>query len=85
MNEFISGAIMMGYFVAGFFFLRFWSETRDRLFAIFALAFWVLAINRLAFGFMNEENESLTLFYLIRLLAYILLLIAIIDKNRPKR
>jgi hypothetical protein len=85
MNQFISGAIMMGYGVAGLFFLRFWRETRDRLFSMFALAFWILALNRLPFLFIVEESETRTLVYLVRLLAFILILIAIIDKNRTRK
>ena len=73
---------MMGYGVAGLFFLRFWRDTHDRLFSIFALAFWVLALNRFAFLFISEESETRTLVYLVRLAAFILILIAIIDKNR---
>jgi uncharacterized membrane protein YeiB len=85
MNLFISGAIMMGYAVAGLFFLRFWRETRDRLFSIFALAFWVLAINRFAFLFIDEASEARTYVYLMRLVAFSLILVALIDKNRSKK
>ena len=37
--EFMLGGLVMGCFVAGLFFLRFWRKTHDRLFAIFAIAF----------------------------------------------
>ena len=84
MNNFLTGAIMMGYAVAGLLFLRFWRETRDRLFAIFAIAFWLLAINRLAFIFTEEANEGRSYIYMIRLIAFILILIAIVDKNRSR-
>lgn len=85
MEQFISGTIMMGYIVAGLFFLRFWRESHDRLFAMFAVAFWVLAVNRLGFAFISESNEARTLFYLVRLLAFIIILVAILDKNRTGR
>jgi hypothetical protein len=85
MEQFISGAIMMAYLISGLFFLRFWRETHDRLFLIFSLAFWALSINRLAFLYIDEESEARTLLYLIRLLAFTLILIAIIDKNRKNR
>lgn len=45
MFTFIAGAITMAYAIAGLFFFKFWRETRDRLFAMFAVAFWILAVN----------------------------------------
>jgi hypothetical protein len=74
----------MGCFVAGLFFLRFWRKTRDRLFAIFAAAFWLLGANWLALAF-TEVDEVKTWLYAVRLLAFILILFAIIDKNRAGR
>ena len=43
MNQLVSGAMVMAYLAAGLFFLRFWRQTHDRLFAMFAAAFWILA------------------------------------------
>jgi hypothetical protein len=78
----ISGAIVMGYAVAGLFFLRFWRETHDRLFLIFAGAFWLLAAQRLALAFSRDMVEDDTGLYLVRLFAFLLILGAIVDKNR---
>jgi hypothetical protein len=78
----ISGAIVMGYAVTGLFFLRFWRETRDRLFVIFAAAFWILGLQRLALAFSRDMVEDDTGLYLIRLFAFLLILGAIVDKNR---
>ena len=78
----ISGAIVMGYAVAGLFFLRFWRETRDRLFLIFALSFWLLCVQRLALTFTRHMIEDDTGLYLIRLFAFLLILGAIVDRNR---
>jgi hypothetical protein len=78
----VSGAIAMGYAVAGLFFLRFWRETHDRLFLIFAGAFWVLGLQRLALVFSRDMIEDHTGLYLVRLLAFLLILGAIVDKNR---
>ncbi len=80
--DFISGAIAMGYVVAGVFFLRFWRRTRDSLFAIFALAFWLLAANSAAFplaGMSRAQGEGWV--YLFRLAAFILIILAILGKN----
>ena len=83
----ISGAIVMGYAVAGLFFLRFWRETRDRLFLIFCCAFWMLGLQRLALVLRRDMVEDQTELYLVRLFAFLLILWAIADKNRsaPQR
>jgi zinc transporter ZupT len=78
----VSGVLVMGYAVAGLFFLRFWRETRDRLFGIFAGAFWLLALQRLLLALFQDPNNEQVWLYGIRLLAFVLILFAIIDKNR---
>ena len=78
----VSGAIVMGYLVAGLFFLRFWRDTRDRLFLIFSLAFWLLGTQRVALALSSSPAETRTGLYLLRLFAFLLILAAIIDKNR---
>lgn len=81
-SQLISGAILMGYLVAGLFFLRFWRDTRDRLFLIFAVAFVILGAQRLALVLTREMLETYTGLYLVRLFAFLLILGAIVDKNR---
>ena len=81
-GQLISGAIVMGYAVAGLFFLRFWRQTRDRLFLIFAISFWLLGAQRLALAVTAEPVESHNGLYLVRLFAFLLILLAIVDKNR---
>ncbi len=82
--EFMLGGLVMGCFVAGLFFLRFWRKTRDRLFAIFAVAFSLLGANWLLLAF-TEQDEINTWYYAVRLVAFVLILYAIIDKNRVVR
>lgn len=81
----VSGALVAGYAVAGLFFLRFWRDTRDRLFGIFAVAFWLLALQRAALALSADPNGEQVLLYGIRLLAFVLILAAIVDKNRGSR
>jgi len=80
----ISGAIIMGYGVCGVFFLRFWRATRDRLFAVFSAAFWVLGVQRLLLAIIEPIPEWRTGLYSLRLLAFLLILGAIVDKNRTR-
>ena len=80
----ISGAIVMGYGVCALFFLRFWRNTQDRLFLVFSFAFSLLGLQRLALGLLQPLEEWHTGLYMVRLLAFLLILGAIIDKNRSR-
>jgi hypothetical protein len=84
MNDFISGILTMGYIVAGIFFLRFWRDSRDRLFAMFGAAFFILAVQRIGLELANDMPERTTAWYFVRLLAFLIIIVAIFDKNRKK-
>lgn len=79
------GAIAMASWVAGLFFLRFWWDTQDRLFAIFALSFWLLGATRVALAVARNTEEEHSYLYWVRLAAFLLILLAIADKNRPRK
>jgi hypothetical protein len=68
---------------AGLFFFGFWQDTRDRLFLLFAWAFWLLALSWLLLAFVNPTDETRPYVYAIRLLAFLLIIVATVDKNRP--
>lgn len=78
----ISGALIMGYLVAAGFFFRFWRQTADRLFALFATAFLVLAIQRIFLTTMVAPDGQAVWVYGLRLVAFLMILAAIVDKNR---
>jgi uncharacterized membrane protein HdeD (DUF308 family) len=110
MEHFIMGAIAMASAVVALFFVRFWRDTGDRLFAMFALAFLLLGITRIglamsqeapaitvaaaneavdnvapaneAEGKLSDVEESQTHWYWVRLVAFLLIVVAIADKNR---
>jgi hypothetical protein len=84
MEEFLMGAIAMASVVVSLFFLRFWRDTRDRRFAIFSAAFLLLGITRVGPVFAGTQPEGATPWYWVRLAAFLLILIAIADKNRRK-
>jgi hypothetical protein len=84
MSEMISGILLMGYAVAGLHFLRFWKRSRDRLFLIFAIAFWVLAAQRVWLTLAADRPGAAVYIYALRLLAFVLILVAILDKNRAR-
>ena len=85
LEKFLMGAIAMGSWVAALFFLRFWRDTRDRLFAIFSAAFLLLGTTRIGLALTNSGSEPHTSWYWVRLVAFALILVAIIDKNRPAK
>lgn len=85
MNQMLSGAIAVSALIAGLFFFRFWRQTRDPFFVYFALSFWIEAANRAALGLLVDASEDEALFYSFRILAYGLILVAIWQKNRPRR
>ena len=80
--EVISGALMMACLVTGLFFIRFWKKTYDRLFLIFSFGFFLLAVERLVLGYLGNRSEPTPEVYYIRLAAFLMILIGIIDKNR---
>lgn len=84
MNEMLAGAIVMASAVAGLFFLRFWRSTGDRFFLYFALSFFIEGFNRAVLTVGSFKDEHRPLFFLIRLIAYGLILFAIIDKNKRR-
>ncbi|MYN07945.1 DUF5985 family protein [Pseudoduganella aquatica] len=81
-NSLLSGAIVMAALVAALFFLRFWRQTRDRFFLYFAVAFMLEALHRLLWALAPLGDADAPLYYLIRLASYVLILVAIINKNR---
>ncbi|HEY2386481.1 MAG TPA: DUF5985 family protein [Candidatus Binatia bacterium] len=83
-NQLLAGANAMACFVSGLFFWKFWRRERDRLFAIFAAAFWVLGVNRILMAVVDPAHEYRTWPYVVRLGAFLLILAAIIDKNRSR-
>lgn len=85
MANFWFGFITMGYLVAGLFFAKFWRRSHDLLFAIFAVAFWLLALNQAIVALIQVPREEQSLAYLLRLAAFSLLAIAIIHKNVTAR
>ncbi len=84
-NGFLLGVVATSSVTAGVFFLRFWRDTRDSLFLAFAVAFIIEGLNRSAMLFLSQPNEGSTWIYLVRLLAFLLILGGIIHKNRDSK
>ena len=82
MSDFLLGATAMGCVVAALFFWRFWRASRDRLFLAFAAAFVVFAANRVGLTIVSTEHDAWI--FALRLVAFVLLIVAIVDKNRAR-
>lgn len=85
MTIFLAGASAMAAAAIALFFLRFWRQTNDRFFLLFALAFGVFAGNRGFLAAIDPEHESRPWLYALRLVAFGLILVAIVDKNWGSR
>jgi len=88
MNDFLYGILTALALVVSVFFLKFWRRTREVLFAVFAVSFSLLALNWGILGAFNVPQESSHLVYLIRLVAFLVLMGGIVLKNlqaRPDR
>jgi hypothetical protein len=79
---FIWGCLATASLTVSLFFMRFWRLSRERLFCFFALAFLALAANWAALALINPPVESRHYVYLLRLTAFLLIIVGIVDKNR---
>jgi hypothetical protein len=81
-HPFLFGVLTALAMTASLFFLRYWSAARDRFFGFFAVAFAALAANWALMIGRDPRDEYTPYFYLLRLFAFLLILAAIVDKNR---
>lgn len=79
---FLLGVIVTASLAAAVFFFKFWQRTRDQLFLAFGLAFLIEGLNRVLFLFVDHPNEGRPGIYVVRLLAFLLIVAAIVRKNR---
>ena len=80
--DFLAGAVALGFGVCALFFLRFWMWTREQLFLAFSLAFLLLGVGQTVLALANIPTEERGSVYLLRLAAFLLILVAIYRKNR---
>lgn len=81
----LTGAVAMASLVATLFFLRFWRQTRDGFFLLFAIAFGIDAVTRFVLGLTQVSDETEPFYYVTRLFTFGLIILAIVLKNRPQR
>lgn len=80
-NLFLAGMVTAGFLAGGLFFARFWVRSRDGLFLAFTGAFWLLALNEMLISLVPEAEIRQSWFYLLRVVAFLLIALAIVRKN----
>lgn len=88
---FFTGITCATFFFAGVFFLKFWRASRDPFFRYFCIACWLLSIERIvtlqyspALPNQPAEMPGVT-FYLFRLSAFVLIFVAVLQKNKKSQ
>lgn len=80
--DFLSGFATCGALAVAIYFLRLWRETRDRFFALFGLAFAIFALDWVLFTFVPALAAHRS--YAGRLVGFLVIVAAIVDKNRER-
>lgn len=82
MNDFVRGAVVMASLSVALFFFRYWRTTTDRLFWMFGAGFLLLALNWSLASLGGPLGPHAHLF---RFGAFVLIAIAVLDKNRRSK
>lgn len=85
MREFLWGMLTATHLVAALFFLRSWRTSGDRFFAYFAAAFAAMAAEWAALAVTPQADPTRYYLYVVRLLAFVLIIVGIAAKNRAAR
>jgi hypothetical protein len=85
MNEILMGATASLSLVIGLFFLKFWRNTSDRFFLFLSASFFFQAVDRLLQQSHWGWSEEIPAQYALRIFAYVLILIAVLDKNKIRQ
>lgn len=81
-KPFLSGALCMASLTIALFFLKFWRRTGDRFFLAFSGAFLLFMLERIILFSIGASHEFAPYVYVVRLLAFVLIIAAIVEKNR---
>lgn len=84
MNDFLNGAVAMAAAVVALHYLKAWKQSKDELFRLFSVAFFLIMIERIVFQAAHISNEKISLIYCLRLLAFLAIAIGILQKNLKK-
>ena len=85
LEQFLSGAVVMGFATACLLFLKYYRRTRQKLFITFAASFFLLDVNYAWLAITHIPVEERSPLFLVRLLAFALIIVAIFQSNKDKR
>jgi hypothetical protein len=80
MNSFLNGAISVAAAIVALQYLKAWRKTKDSIFRLFAVAFFLLMIERWIIQAVGVET-NMPLIYCVRLLAYLAIAGGVVWKN----
>jgi uncharacterized protein (TIGR04206 family) len=82
MVAWLNGAAAMACLAVGTFFLRFYRESGDRLFAFLAIGFWIFAVNYSVLALLPLADERRTYAFVLRLIGFVAILLGVLAKDR---
>jgi hypothetical protein len=85
MTEFVSGVIACGYLVVAGVFFVLWRRKEDPLDRALAAAFLLFALNQVLAAAIVTPTEPTSLIYALRILGFVVILGALLDRNPVKR
>src|SRR5688572_11141526 len=85
MIDFVSGVITCGYLVTAGLFFTLWRRKGDALLRAFTLAFALLALNQVLAAANVTPSEPTSLIYALRILGFVILLGALLERNPKPR
>ncbi len=84
-EQFISGAIVMGFGIACLLFVKYFRRTQQKLFLIFAASFFLLAVNYGWLAITQIPSEERSPIFLMRFIAFALIPVAIFQSTRREK
>ena len=82
MSGILNGATAMACLAIAAFFVRFWRDSRDRLFLCLSAAFVTFAANYAVLGALIPADERRAYAFVLRLVGFVAILIGIVLKDR---
>lgn len=84
MYQYVTGILTVVSIIPAVFFWSSWRRSGDRFFLFFALAFAILTVERAVMGIKDLPEAPNIMLYTIRLVGFLLIIAAIVDKNRSR-
>jgi peptidoglycan/LPS O-acetylase OafA/YrhL len=85
MIEYVSGVITCGYLLIAWLFFTLWRRKGEPLMRAFALAFALLALNQVLAAANVTPSEPTSLIYALRILGFVLLFGALLERSPKPR